>query len=257
MDVQALAHPLRVRILDELREPVSAAEVARRVGERRQNVNYHLRELERGGAVRRAGERRIGNFVESLFVASSSTFVVSAAGPTPLDDCDTPERVAGTRPRAGTIWAGIAQSIYVAPAAEVPPRSVRAVEAVKGRGLEGDRYFSETGTFSGRPGSGREVTLIESEVLAAIRAEGVELDPGAHRRNIVTLGVPLNHLLGRNFRIGDAVLHGARPCEPCAHLARLTERRTLPALIHRGGLRADIVRGGTVRAGDEIAPCRS
>jgi MOSC domain-containing protein YiiM len=182
---------------------------------------------------------------------------VSAAGPAPLDDCDTPARLAGTRPRTGTVWAGIVQSIYIAPAAELPTRSVRTIEVVKGRGLEADRYFSETGTFSGRPGTGREVTLIESEALAAIRAEGVALDPGAHRRNLVTLGVPLNHLLGRDFRIGEVVLHGARLCEPCAHLARLTERRTLPALIHRGGLRADIVRGGAIRAGDEIAPCRS
>ena len=224
------------------------------MGERRQNVNYHLRALERGGLVRRAGERRVGNFVESLFVASSTAFIVSPAGPAPLDDCDTPELPAGTRPRAGTAWIGRVLSIHIAAAAEAPPRSVRQASAVQGRGLEGDRYFDAKGTFSDRPGTGREVTLIESEALAAILAEGIALGPGAHRRNVVTAGVPLNHLLGRNFRVGEVVLHGARLCEPCAHLARLTDRRTLPALIHRGGLRADIVCGGTIRAGDDIVP---
>ena len=60
----------------------------------------------------------------------------------------------------------------------------------------------------------------------------------------------------REFRIGDVVLCGARLCEPCSHLARLTEPGVLPALVHRGGLRADIVRGGRIRVGDAIRPMR-
>ena len=76
--LQALSHPLRVRILDALREPDSAAAVARRLGEARQKVNYHLKELERSGLVVRTGERRNGNFVESLYRAAARTLVVLA-----------------------------------------------------------------------------------------------------------------------------------------------------------------------------------
>jgi DNA-binding transcriptional ArsR family regulator len=75
--MQALAHPVRVRILEALRTAASAAAVARVVGQPRQNVTYHLKELERAGLVRRAGERRKGNFVESLYESVGGTFVVS------------------------------------------------------------------------------------------------------------------------------------------------------------------------------------
>src|SRR5580765_154950 len=74
--LQALSHPLRIRILDALRDPDSAAGVARRLGAARQKVNYHLKELERAGLVVRTGERRSGNFVESLFRSSARTLVV-------------------------------------------------------------------------------------------------------------------------------------------------------------------------------------
>ncbi len=257
MELRSLAHPLRVRILEELREPASAAQVARRLGESRQKLNYHLKELERGRLVHRVGERRAGTFVESLYQADAQAFVVTAVGSWPMVDCDT---MPGAAPRRRGApgeqrWKGVVASLHVAAAAEAPTESVAEVGAVCGRGLEGDRYFLRAGTFSDRPGNGREVTLIESEVLAALRREaGIELAPGASRRNVVTCGVPLNHLVGREFRIGEAVLRGARLCEPCSHLARLTEPGVLPALVHRGGLRADIVRGGAIRAGDAILP---
>jgi DNA-binding transcriptional ArsR family regulator len=74
--LQALSHPLRVRILDALRQPDSAAAVARRLGEARQKVNYHLKEMERHGLVVASGERRTGNFVESLYQAAARTLVV-------------------------------------------------------------------------------------------------------------------------------------------------------------------------------------
>jgi MOSC domain-containing protein YiiM len=99
------------------------------------------------------------------------------------------------------------------------------------------------------------VTLIELEALQALHAEaGIELSPGDSRRNLVTCGAPLNHLVGRELRVGEVVLRGTRLCEPCAHLARLTQPGVLPGLVHRGGLRADIVRGGLIRAGDTIVP---
>jgi len=78
--------------------------------------------------------------------------------------------------------------------------------------------------------------------------------PAASRRNITTRGVPLNHLVGRRFRVGDVVLEGRRLCEPCEHLQSLTKPGVLKALVHRGGLRADIVVGGTIRLSDPILP---
>jgi MOSC domain-containing protein YiiM len=124
---------------------------------------------------------------------------------------------------------------------------------VVGVGLEGDRYAARIGTFSQVPGSGRAVTLIEIEALEALQRDyQVELDPALSRRNIVTRGVPLNHLVEREFRIGDVVLRGTRLCEPCAHLERLTAKGAMRGLIHRGGLRADILEGGTIKVGDTL-----
>jgi MOSC domain-containing protein YiiM len=131
--------------------------------------------------------------------------------------------------------------------------SVANVQVIVGRGLEGDRYYSKVGTYSNQPGSGRDVTLIEIEAIEGLKRDyQIQLDPGQARRNIVTRGIALNHLVEQEFRIGDVVLRGTRLCEPCAHMEKLTIKGTLRGLIHRGGLRAEIVKGGTIRVGDVI-----
>lgn len=131
--------------------------------------------------------------------------------------------------------------------------SVERVRAVAGQGLEGDRYFTQTGTYSKKPRPDREVTLIEVEAIEALAREyKIALEPGAARRNIVTRGVPLNHLVGREFRVGDVTVRGLRLCEPCAHLERLSHPGVREALIHRGGLRAQILTDGLIRVGDSI-----
>jgi len=76
--------------------------------------------------------------------------------------------------------------------------------------------------------------------------------PPRPRRSVVTRGVDLNGLVGEEFRVGEVLLRGARPAEPCAHLARLAGEEVLPGLVHRGGLRAEIVAGGTLRVGDAV-----
>jgi MOSC domain-containing protein YiiM len=153
----------------------------------------------------------------------------------------------------GDVEPATVVSIHIAGEAQGQMRSVPEVRAVVGRGLEGDRYFRGEGTYSGNPGDGRDVTLIEIEAIEALEREyDLKLDPGAARRNIVTRGVRLNDLVGHQFSVGEVTLRGVRLCEPCAHLARLTDRRALPGLVHGGGLRADIVRGGVIRAGDPI-----
>jgi MOSC domain-containing protein YiiM len=95
--------------------------------------------------------------------------------------------------------------------------------------------------------------LIEIEAIEALKVElGVELDPGSIRRNIVTSGIPLNHLVGREFQIGEVKARGIKLCEPCSHLARLTHSAVLPGLVHRGGLRAQILTDGTIRVGETV-----
>ncbi|HSD51459.1 MAG TPA: MOSC domain-containing protein [Candidatus Methylomirabilis sp.] len=145
--------------------------------------------------------------------------------------------------------------MHIAREAAGPVVFVPEIRAVPGQGLEGDRYFRKTGTYSARPGTGREVTLIEAEAYEAIAQEsGIVLAPGTSRRNITTRGVPLNHLVGQRFRIGDVTLEGVRLCEPCAHLERLTQAGVRESLIHRGGLRARILTEGTLHIGDPIQP---
>ena len=153
------------------------------------------------------------------------------------------------------MWQGVVVSIHLAGAAREPTTSVEAVRAVPGKGLEGDRYFRQKGTYSGRPGSGRDVTLIESEAIDGLQREyGVEMAPGESRRNIVTRGVPLNHLVGREFRVGEVALRGMRLCEPCSYLERLTQKPGVRrGLVHRGGLRAEIVTEGVIHVGDPVA----
>jgi MOSC domain-containing protein YiiM len=150
--------------------------------------------------------------------------------------------------RQGTVVA-----IHIASTGAAPMKSVTAAQAVAGRGLAGDRYYSKLGTYSNDAGSGRDVTLIEVEAIEALKREyKIELEPGQSRRNILTQGVALNHLVEREFRIGDVVLRGTRLCEPCAHMERLTVKGAMRGLIHRGGLRAEIVKGGPIRVGDAI-----
>ena len=148
---------------------------------------------------------------------------------------------------------GVVISIHIAPSAGETTTLVYEIRAVPGRGLEGDRYFKQVGTYSNKPGPDREVTLIEIEVLHALEAErGIHLKPEQCRRNIITSGISLRDLVGREFRVGEVTLKGIRPCEPCAHLESLTVPGVLEALVHRGGLRAQILTEGVIRIGDVI-----
>lgn len=132
-------------------------------------------------------------------------------------------------------------------------REVAHARALEGLGLEGDRYFNGEGTFFEEGKSGQALTLIEAEALEGLRADtGIVLTAEEAGRNLVTRGADLNALVGRRFRIGDVECRGDRLCEPCATLARRTEAGVLRGLAHRGGLRADIVRGGEIAVGAEL-----
>ena len=151
--------------------------------------------------------------------------------------------------------SGVVEAVAIADAATAPMQLVSSALALAGLGLEGDRYALKAGTFSSDTptAKGYDLTLVEAEVLdELVLPEGNRLPYADARRNIVTRGVDLNSLVGRRFFIGDVECLGQRLCEPCAHLERLTRPGTLKGLIHRGGLRADIVTGGAIAAGMAI-----
>jgi len=142
--------------------------------------------------------------------------------------------------------AGRVEAILTAPDAQSPLARVDRVEAVAGRGLVSDRYFEGRGTFSG-PGHGYQLTLVEAEIL-----DSIDLPWEQARRNIVTRGIALNALVGHHFTVGAVECVGRRLAEPCAHLERLTRSGLLRPLVHRAGLRADIVQAGSISTGDQV-----
>ena len=151
---------------------------------------------------------------------------------------------------------GHVEAICIAPEAGAAMQRVDEVEAVAGRGLRGDRYFDDAGTWSNDPNVDdipRHLTLFEAETLEIIaRDEGLDLSVTDHRRNVTTRGVAVDHLLGERFRIGEVVCEGVRLCEPCSYLQERTEDGVLAALVHRGGLNAAVVESGTVSVEDRI-----
>ena len=151
------------------------------------------------------------------------------------------------------MFTGRLVGIYTTTEAAAPLAPSTELRAIEGVGLEGDRYATRIGTYSGREGADRQVTFVEREVIAAVNDEaGVELAEHETRRNLVTEGVPLHHLVGRTFRVGDVVFRGLRACPPCVYLEKATRPGVRAALENRGGLRAEIVQGGMLRIGDEI-----
>jgi MOSC domain-containing protein YiiM len=150
------------------------------------------------------------------------------------------------------INAGVVVAIHIGATRLEPMMAAGEVTAIAGAGLEGDRYARERGSFSKRLPN-NQVTLIETEALeAAERDYKLGLSAAESRRNILTSGVALNHLVGREFNVGVVRLRGLKLCEPCGHLKKLTNKEVIRALKHRGGLRAEMLEGGMIRVGDEI-----
>ncbi len=135
-----------------------------------------------------------------------------------------------------------------------PPKRVESARAIPGTGLEGDRYARGKGTFSKRPQQADgELTLIQKEHIDAFAAEsGLKFSGREARRNIVTTGIDLNSLVGREFTIGDVRIRAIRLCEPCNYLAKQTSPEVLRGLVHKGGIRAQILTEGEIRVGDWI-----
>lgn len=148
---------------------------------------------------------------------------------------------------------GTVQALFRFPASDAPAEPLDAARLIAGVGIEGDRYARGEGHFSAPNRWGQALTLIEVEAVEGLAIEhGIRMPAEAARRNVVTRGISLNALMGRRFRIGGLLCQGSRLAEPCAWLQRTTPRGTLRGLVHRGGLRADILESGTVRIGDAV-----
>ncbi|MEA2401701.1 MAG: hypothetical protein QOK00_2104 [Thermoleophilaceae bacterium] len=138
---------------------------------------------------------------------------------------------------------GSVEGIHIAPVESRLPHPVEAVD-VTAEGIVGDRY-----------GNTRDLTLIEAEALEGLLADtGIELSAAESRRQVLTRGIRLNDLVGERFAVGGVECVGQEWCEPCSHLQSVTRPGVLSGLVHRGGLRADIVSGGRIAVGDTVTP---
>ena len=148
---------------------------------------------------------------------------------------------------------GKIEAIFITADSGNPMRSVDSVQAVAGKGLVGDRKFRDDSKHPLKNQPERELTLIEAEAIEAVNRDSVlRLDPIETRRNILTRGVALNHFVGRDFWIGTVHVRGIMLCEPCKHVEALTRPGVMRSLVHRGGLRAEILEGGVIRVDDEV-----
>ena len=151
------------------------------------------------------------------------------------------------------MFVGKLEAIYFSEQSGIAMTKREDVDVLAGQGIVGDRYTTGVGKFA-KPGTPEnEITLIEAEAVEAVPREyDFELTAAETRRNLVTRGVPLNHLINVEFQVGDVRLRGLELCEPCSHLAKFTGKAVVKALRHRGGLRACVLNDGRIRVGDEI-----
>ena len=148
---------------------------------------------------------------------------------------------------------GVLLEIWLALAAAEPMRRVPSVEAIAGLGLAGDRYALGGGTWARYPDLEKQVTLIDSDAVAAVAREvGGEFGGGDTRRNLVTTGIDLPVLVGQWFTVGRALLFGMKRCPPCTHLERLTGLHLVKAMVHRGGINAAVFAGAELTDGDAV-----
>lgn len=152
-------------------------------------------------------------------------------------------------------WTGVVRYLHITPRAFLPMESFDALTLVAGKGIEGDRYMigRESGFYSHKPEEGRQITLFEIETLEALaRDASIQMLPEEHRRNVTVQGVPLNHLVGRQFRVGETLLEATRLSTPCRHIEEILGKAVFDPLINRSGLNCRILEGGVIRVGDAV-----
>ena len=148
--------------------------------------------------------------------------------------------------------SGVVEQIAISPIKSQLPERVDSVEVVPDQGPRGDRYFAPE-PDPARRDEGYDLTLIEAEALEAFTSEtGIPLSHEESRRTVLTRGIRLNDLVGRRFQVGETECFGVQLCEPCTHLQGLTREGVLRGMVHRAGLNANVVTGGTIATGDEV-----
>jgi MOSC domain-containing protein YiiM len=136
---------------------------------------------------------------------------------------------------------GVVEGLFWGPERHEPLESAERFTVVAGGGVEGDRY------------SDRDLTLFEAEAVEGLKADtGIELGPNEMRRNVMTRGIDLNPLVGHRIRVGEVEAVVTELCHPCSDLQRMTQPGVLQGLVNRGGLNADVVKGGAIAVGDPI-----
>jgi MOSC domain-containing protein YiiM len=152
---------------------------------------------------------------------------------------------------------GTIREIHIRPAAGAPTQQLTEAQLVAGVGIVGDRYAQKAEALAAlqKTKPENEVTLIESEEIDAFNAQTLFGHPyAAFRRNLVTRGIRLNALEGKEFTIGEVRLRGIELCEPCATLGRQLGKEVIYQMVHKCGLRAQILQSGTIHPGDSITP---
>jgi MOSC domain-containing protein YiiM len=173
-----------------------------------------------------------------------------------LDTIDTQSSIQGA---VVPSWTGVVRYLHITPRAFLPMRAMPELRLIEGKGIEGDRYMigREEGFYSHKPEAGRQVTLFEFETLVALKRDAnIDLGPEEHRRNVTVEGVPLTHLVGRQFWLGETLLEATRLSIPCRHIEEITGKAIFDPLINRSGLNCKILKGGTVRVGDAVRNVR-
>jgi MOSC domain-containing protein YiiM len=153
------------------------------------------------------------------------------------------------------VWQGIVTDLHLAEKASAPMQRHETLTLIEGYGIAGDRYATRRGFYSDRPEPGRQITLFEIETIEALKRDhDVVLLTREHRRNVTVRAVPLNHLVGCRFWLGETLLEATRLSTPCKHIEDVTGKTISRWLINRSGLNCLIVKGGTVKTGDVLTP---
>ena len=126
--------------------------------------------------------------------------------------------------------------------------SINSIKVIANKGIVNDRYFKENNDKN------NQITLIESENVEYYnKVSGTNLIPTDFRRNVITKGISLNKLVGKEILIGEVRLKIHDLCEPCRYLQELLgEKNLVKKLLNRGGLRCELLTNGNINVNDPI-----
>ena len=155
---------------------------------------------------------------------------------------------------------GTIERIYIARGKRQPVERVDRASVEAGKGIVGDRYHQLAEQHLAKEMAVMEnhISLVEQEALDKFMQDhDLDYDYGDFRRSVITSGIDLNALVGRQFRLGNAVLYGVELCEPCSYLARIIHKDVLPEMAVSAGLRATVIESGEIKAGDTLSAIES